>query len=155
MQELHIRQYTSSDKDAVFQLHVRALENEDARMYRGEWEKDFDDIEGVYIKNRGEFLVGEIDGKIVAIGGLRQFSEDTGELRRMRIDPAFQRKGYGQVMLDALEKKAKELGYRFIHLNTSEKQIAAQKFYQKNGYKEIKREKEGWVVDNIIYQKEI
>lgn len=124
-------------------------------MYTGKWEKDFENIEGVYLNNGGEFLVGTIDNRIIAMGGLRKMTKDIVELRRMRVDPAFQRKGYGQMILDALEKGAKELGYKVIQLNTSLKQVPAQKIYEKNGYIEIKREKEGWVVDNIIYQKAI
>jgi len=155
MSKLVIRRYRPSDKEEVFQLHVRALKNEDAHIYTGEWEKDFEDVEGVYVNNRGEFLVGTIDNKIIAMGGLRKMTEDIVELRRMRVDPAFQRKGYGQMILDALEKRAKELGYKVIQLNTSLKQIPAQKIYEKNGYVEIKREKEGWIVDNIIYWKAI
>lgn len=152
---LIIRQYQLSDKEEVFQLHVRALKNEYAYLYTGSWEKDFEDIEGIYLNNRGEFLVGTIDNKIVAMGGLRKMTEDIVELRRMRVDPDFQRKGYGQIILDALEKRAKELGYKVIQLNTSVKQIPAQKFYIKNGYTEVRREKEGWIIELIFYRKEI
>ena len=155
MISLTIRQYKATDKKAVFDLHVRALEDIGAHIYTGKWEKDFDDIEGIYLNNRGEFLVGAIGEKIVAEGGLRKMTDDIVEVRRMRIDPDFQRQGLGQMILDALEKRSKELGYKIIQLNTSAIQIPAQKFYEKNGYKEIGREKEGWVVDNIIYQKGI
>ncbi len=150
-----IRQYQPSDKDEIFNLHVRALKNEDAYMYTGKWEKDFDDIERIYLNNRGEFLVGLLDSKIIAMGGLRKMTDEIGEIRRMRVDPTYQRKGYGQMILDVLEKRAKELGYKTLQLNTSAKQVSAQRFYEKNGYREIKREKEGWIVDNIIYQKAI
>lgn len=155
MDTLVIRQYQYSDKKEIFNLHVRALKNENAYMYTGEWEKDFDDIKGIYLNNRGEFIVGTLNNKIIAMGALRKMTEDVVELRRMRIDPAFQRRGFGQMILDALEKRAKELGYKKIRLNTSLKQVPAQKFYEKNRYKEIRREKEGWIVDNIIYQKVI
>ena len=150
-----IRQYQSSDKAEVFDFHVRALKNEDAYIYTGKWEKDFDDIEGIYLRNLGEFLVGILDSKIIAMGGLRKMTDGIVELRRMRVDPDFQRKGFGQIVLDTLEKKAKELGYKVIQLNTSAKLVSARKFYEKNGYRETRREKEGWVVDNIIYQKVI
>lgn len=153
MTKLVIRQYQASDKEEVFSLHVRVLKNEGAYLYAGIWEKDFEDIEGIYINNRGEFLVGTINNQIIAMGGLRKKTEDMVELRRMRVDPMFQRIGFGQMILDALEKKAWELGYKVIQLNTSARQVSAQRFYEKNGYMEIKREKEGWIVDNIIYQK--
>ncbi len=155
MDTLVIRQYKHSDKKEIFELHVRALKNEDAYMYTGAWEKDFEDIEGIYLKNRGEFIVGTVGDKIIAMGGLRKMTENIVELRRMRVDPIFQRKGYGQAIINVLEKRAKEFGYTVIRLNTSAKQVAAQKFYKKNGYMEMRREKEGWKVDNIIYQKKI
>jgi ribosomal protein S18 acetylase RimI-like enzyme len=150
-----IRQYKSIDKKEVFDLHVKALKHANAYMYCGKWDEDFNDNEGIYLHNSGDFLVGLLNNKIIAMGALRKMTDDIVELRRMRVDPAHQRKGYGQKMLDVLEKRAKELGYKIIQLNTSEKQVPAQKLYEKNGYKEISREKEGWIVDNIIYQKNI
>lgn len=155
MAKLVIRQYELSDKKAVFKLHVRALKNEDAYLYAGKWEDDFENIEGIYLNNRGEFLVGLINNKIVAMGGLRKKTEDIVELRRMRVDPAFQRKGFGQMILDVLEKRAKELGYKTVELDTSIKQVPAQKFYERNGYKLVRIEKEGWVVEALFYQKQI
>lgn len=124
-------------------------------MYTGIWEKDFKDIEGIYLNNRGEFLVGMKDNRIVAMGGLRKTTEDIVELRRMRVDPAFQRMGFGQIILNVLEKKARELGYKVIELQTTIKQVSAQKFYIKNGYTEVRREKEGWIIEAIFYRKEL
>lgn len=155
MTRLVIRQYQPSDKEEVFNLHVRALKNENAYLYTGVWEKDFDDIEGIYLNNRGEFLVGMKDNRIVAMGGLRKTTEDIVELRRMRVDPAFQRMGFGQMILNVLEKKARELRYKAIELQTTIKQVSAQKFYIKNGYTEVRREKEGWVIEAIFYRKEL
>lgn len=155
MTKLVIRQYQPSDKEEVFNLHVRALKNENAYLYTGVWEKDFKDIEGIYLNNRGEFLVGMKDNRIVAMGGLRKTTEDIVELRRMRVDPAFQRMGFGQMILNVLEKKARELRYKVIELQTTIKQVSAQKFYIKNGYTEVRREKEGWVIEAIFYRKEL
>ena len=36
----------------------------------------------------------------------------------MRVHPEFQRRGFGQRILEALEKRAKELGYKEIQLDT-------------------------------------
>lgn len=63
--------------------------------------------------------------------------------KRMRVVPNFQRRGFGQAILAALETKARDMGYRTLHLDTSVKQPAAQQFYAKNGYAETGREKRG------------
>lgn len=52
MSKLIIRQYRPSDKDDVFDLHVRALKNDGVYIYTGIWEKDFDNIEGIFYRKK-------------------------------------------------------------------------------------------------------
>ncbi len=55
----------------------------------------------------------------------------------MRVHPDFQRRGFGQMIIEALETQAAVLGYSVLHLDTSTVQIAAQHLYRKNGYKQL------------------
>lgn len=57
-------------------------------------------------------------------------------------------------MMFELEKKAKELGYKKIILDTSDKQVVAQKLYEKYGYVETKREQTPKFV-MMYYEKQI
>ena len=57
----------------------------------------------------------------------------------MRVLPDFQRRGFGQIMLNKLEEKAFQLGYKELCLDTTTKQLPAKKFYEKNGYIEVGR----------------
>ncbi len=84
-------------------------------------------------------MVGEIDGKIIAMGGFRKKSSDTVEMKRMRVDPQFQRRGYGQLILNMLEQRAREMGYKKMILDTTIRSKAAVSLYIKNGYKETGR----------------
>lgn len=137
--ELHIRKYTASDREAVFTLHKLSLQAANAWLTdRRTWDKDLEDIEGTYLKH-GDFLLGEIDGRIVAMGAIRKISDKTCELKRMRVDPEFQRSGYGQMMLKSLETRARELGYDKMILDTTTRLPGARPFYLKNGYHEIGR----------------
>ncbi|MBI2646944.1 GNAT family N-acetyltransferase [Candidatus Woesearchaeota archaeon] len=56
----------------------------------------------------------------------------------MRVHPNHQGKGFGQKILDYLEKKALELGYTRIRFYTLYSQKVAQKFYENNNYKKYK-----------------
>jgi N-acetylglutamate synthase-like GNAT family acetyltransferase len=152
---MEIRQYQSSDNSQVWELHELALKATDAFYTTGNWDDDLKNIEGVYINNRGEFLVGVKDNKIIAMGALKKISDTVVELKRMRVHPELQRHGYGQQIYEALEKRAKELGYKTIQLDTSVKQVSAQHFYLKNDYKEIKRVTEEYPLETIFYQKTI
>jgi hypothetical protein len=65
---LHIRHYEPGDKRAVRRLHDEALNEVGAHLGAGPWDDDLDDIEGVYLESGGEFLVGELEGEVVAMG---------------------------------------------------------------------------------------
>jgi GNAT superfamily N-acetyltransferase len=136
---LHVRRYEPGDKDAVRRLHDDALNEVGAHLGSGPWDEDLDEIEDVYLDSGGEFLVGIVDGEVVAMGALRRTSPDTAEVKRMRVKPGLQGRGYGQALLDALHRRASELGYSKLHLDTTVQQRVAQHFYIKNGYREVRR----------------
>jgi len=137
---LEIRRYESSDYDEVWNQHVSGLQNVGAYLGNGPWDNDLYNIEDAYLHNRGEFLIGIYEGRIVAMGALRKTSEELAEIKRMRVHTDFQGRGFGQIILDELETRTLALGYTKLHLDTSVVQIAAQKLYMKNGFKETGRE---------------
>jgi GNAT superfamily N-acetyltransferase len=120
-------------------LHDDALNEVGAHLGTGPWDDDLDDIEGVYLGSGGEFLVGILEGEIVAMGAIRQVSPDAAEVKRMRVRPGLQGRGYGQAMLDALHRRAADLGYTTLHLDTTVQQRVARRLYLKNGYREVGR----------------
>jgi len=121
-------------------LHVHAIQQTGAYLGRGPWDDDVYAIEEVYLKNRGEFLIGECDGLFVAMGALKRTSPERAEIKRMRVHPDYQGRGYGQLILDELEARARALGYQILHLDTSILQIPAQRLYEKNGFREVGRD---------------
>jgi GNAT superfamily N-acetyltransferase len=151
---LRIRRYEPGDKRAVRRLHDDALNEVGAHLGSGAWDDDLDEIESVYLDQGGEFLVGVLDGEIVAMGALMRISPERTELKRMRVKPGLQGRGYGQVMLDALHRRATELGYSTLRLDTTVQQRAAQRLYLKNGYSEVGRGVVG-PFDCIFYEREI
>jgi ribosomal protein S18 acetylase RimI-like enzyme len=130
---LEIRRYQDADNLAVWELHHRALEATGA-YFPGKWNDDLDDIQNHYLNNGGEFIVGILDCKIVCMGAFRRKSATLAEIKRMRVLPEYQRRGFGQIILNQLQAKAIQLGYRELCLDTTTLQIAAQKMYQKNGF---------------------
>jgi ribosomal protein S18 acetylase RimI-like enzyme len=135
---LTLRRYQSSDQPAVWALHNLALAKTGAHGGNGPWDDDLASIEGVYFRG-GEFVVGVVDGKIVAMGALRRTSAERAEVKRMRVHPDYQGRGFGQQLLTYLEQQARALGFYVLHLDTSDRQPAAQKLYAKNGYQEVGR----------------
>lgn len=147
-----LRRYTPADQEAVEYLHVSAIQQTGAYLGRGPWDDDVYAIEDVYLKNQGEFLIGECDGLFVAMGALKRTNSQRAEIKRMRVHPDYQGRGCGQRILDALEVRARALGYQTLHLDTSTLQIAAQKLYEKNGFREVGRDTYGQEIGKDTYQ---
>ena len=104
-----------------------------------DWDSDLDDIETVYLRTGGEFLVGEINDVIVAMGGVRLNDDGSATLKRMRVHPRFQRRGHGRELLRRLEGAARQRGVQRIVLDTLPVQSAALALYLSNGYVETHR----------------
>ena len=70
----------------------------------------------------------------------------------MRVHPACQRQGLGQAIMNALEKRALEMGYSKLCLDTTTKQIPAQRLAEKNGFEKIGTRKVR-SLELILYEK--
>ncbi|GLX00875.1 GNAT family N-acetyltransferase [Microtetraspora sp. NBRC 16547] len=150
-ERLRIRRYRWSDLDEVWALHQIGLAQVGLMPGDGVYyDDDFPRIHSVYIADRGDFLVGEESGgRIVAMGGLRRIDDETAEMCRLRVHPEFQRRGYGAMILERLEERARELGYRVLRGDTTLQQGAAVELYRKYGWREIRREVRGGSV--VLY----
>lgn len=138
-QPLTIRRYRPGDREVVWNLHNDALNDVGAHLGNGPWDEDLDAIEAVYLRDGGEFLVGILEEEVVAMGALRRDPDGLAWITRMRVSPDLQGRGIGQTLLDGLHRRAAELGYETLHLDTTVGQTAAQRLYEKNGYRETGR----------------
>ncbi|PIT84426.1 hypothetical protein COU37_03475 [Candidatus Micrarchaeota archaeon CG10_big_fil_rev_8_21_14_0_10_45_29] len=152
LEGIKIRRYEKNDSLAVLRLENECMKPEEVEIRAAQPKNPLKDIEGDFLAN-GEFLVASKGGKIIAIGAMRRQGE-AAEIAKIRVHPDFRRKSIGQEMLLRLEKKAAEIGCKKIILDTAIGHLAAQKMYDKNGYKEYGRgESEGFYC--ILYEKSI
>jgi len=77
------------------------------------------------------------DGDAVACGAIRQYSNDTMEIKRMFVDPRYRGQGIGKIVLNSLERWATELGYSYCILESGNKQPEALALYERVGYARI------------------
>lgn len=134
---LEVRRFQDADAGAVWELHRSA--RDDGQRSNGPWDEDLRSIRAFYIDDGGEFLVGELEGRLVAMGALRHVTGQVAELKRIGVHPAFQRRGFGRLLVERLEERARELGYRKLRLDTAVKQNAAQGLFLAEGYREVGR----------------
>jgi len=102
---------------------------------------DLADVRGCFLEVGGDFLIVERGGHLVGMGGIRPRDDrETAEVLRVRVHPAFRRRGVGRALMSALEQRAARLGMRRMHLDTATNQPEAMAFYQGLGYQETGRE---------------
>ncbi|GIM95464.1 GNAT family N-acetyltransferase [Paractinoplanes toevensis] len=117
---------------------------------------DLADIEGTFLATGGEFLVVELDGHVVGMGGYRPDAGERAEVLRVRVHPATRRRGIGRALMAELERRATADGLRSMHLDTATNQPAAMAFYQDLGYREVGREHQpGWTWTLVYYVKSL
>lgn len=94
---------------------------------------------------RSVFLVARVDGVLAGCGALRPCEHapanerDIGEVKRMFVDPTFRGQGVGVAILDALEKRARDVGFKRVWLETGTMQPEALGLYRRAGYREIEK----------------
>lgn len=86
----------------------------------------------------GSFFVAWEDGEPVGCGALRRYDDDgTGEVKRMYVVPAARGRGISRIVLEAIELRARTLGYARLVLETGTEQPEAIGLYRSHGYDSI------------------
>jgi len=86
---------------------------------------------------RGIYLVGYLDDNPVACGAIRPLDLTTAEVRRMYVARSARRRGFARAILRELEAAAARFGYRFMRLETGNRQLSAMAFYELYGFRRI------------------
>jgi len=86
---------------------------------------------------RAAFLVAWLDGMPVGCGAITTMNESTALVKRVFVRAGFRGNGFGRRIMGTLEKKADELGYSALFLETADKQLEAVSMYISLGYERV------------------
>ena len=149
---MRLIRYQPEHQKPMLALHRSAVEEFTLGMSQQQDEADLVAIDEVYLHSRGEFLLGFIGERLVAMGGFKRLSDVVAELRRMRIARDLQGQGYGTLMLRELERRAFQSGVRTLCLDTARRRPLTLEFYRKHGYQETGRSFYG-TVETVQFSK--
>lgn len=123
------------------------------RILREPWNQSFESAsDGNELQTYNALLRNDA-GLIIACGRLQKNSENTGQIRYMAVDNSFQGKGYGQLVLQALENKAIETGLKEIELQARENALP---FYSKNNYSLVEKSFVLWgIIPHYLMRKKL
>jgi putative acetyltransferase len=85
----------------------------------------------------GTFILAEVKGKIAGCVGIRRYSDEFCEMKRMYVRPEFRGLGIGQLMCSYVIERSKDLGYPKIYLDTNAEMRSAVNLYINAGFKSI------------------
>jgi len=80
--------------------------------------------------------------KVIGTVAIRDMGGDTAKLNRMFVLSNYHGKDVGQTLLDHAIAFAKKQGYKEVILNTHLLMKRAHHFYEKNGFKKVKKEQD-------------
>ncbi len=102
-----------------------------------DFETELSSLPGKYSMPGGRLLLALYNNQPAGCVALRKIDTGSCEMKRMYVYPEFQGKGIGYALAKAIIDEAKEIGYSYMKLDTSCRQIEAQKLYQRLGFKNI------------------
>ncbi len=139
---MELQTYSPVYRDELVNLILTIQKTEFEIPITLEQQPDLNDIPNFYQSNNGNFWVALAGNKVVGTIALLDIGNGQGALRKMFVDAAYRGKefGVGQKLLHQLLQWAMQKNFKEIFLGTTEKFLAAQRFYEKNGFIEIKKE---------------
>lgn len=133
---MNLRSARNEDRDLVIKLIFEILTEYGLKTDPEKTDSDLADIESNYINRNGIFdLLENENGEIIATVGLYNMDSATCELHKMYLLKSERGKGYGKLLLNHALKRARELGYKKIILETASALKEAISLYQYCGFK--------------------
>ncbi|MCB1416920.1 MAG: MarR family transcriptional regulator [Nitratireductor sp.] len=83
------------------------------------------------------FVIARFEGKAAGCGMVLELEPGIAEIKRVWIAPELRGTGVASRIMDQLEVRAREGGYRLVRLDTNGTLTEAQAMYRKRGYREI------------------
>ena len=119
------------------QLFIEYIQSLNFALTFQDVDRELAEISVEYNAPTGALLLAFDDKKAIACAGVRKIDGATSELKRMFVDPNYRGLQLGQQILQQALNEAKQLGYKFIRLDTVPHMRAAIKLYKAAGFYEI------------------
>lgn len=139
MSEIAIRSFRPGEEQGVIDVILPIQREEFGVAITAADQPDLAAIPDFYQSRKGGFWVAVKDGRVVGTIGLKDIGNDEAALRKMFVASEVRGKQFGVAagLLDVLMAHASDAALKTILLGTTDKFLAAHRFYEKNGFAEI------------------
>ena len=135
---LNLRKANKEDESKIMDLLESVLSDYGLKTNPYETDKDLINLENYYFSKSGWFAVIDKENEIIGSYGIFKINKKTCELRKMYLLNNYQGQGLGKLMMEDALKKARELGYSEIVLETNKLLDKAISLYGKYGFAQYK-----------------
>jgi|KBSSwiStaDraftv2_1062776.scaffolds.fasta_scaffold24866_6 N-acetylglutamate synthase-like GNAT family acetyltransferase len=134
--------YSAAMQSAVLELIVSIQREEFGFDIGVDDQPDLTTIPSFYQVGAGGFWVAQSNGEVVGTIGLRDIGNNQGALRKMFVKASHRGAQYAVAssLLQHLVRSAVSESTREIYLGTTERFVAAHRFYEKNGFSRVPAE---------------
>jgi N-acetylglutamate synthase-like GNAT family acetyltransferase len=142
MKKISINAHSANYQQEIIDLILSIQQVEFGIPITLESQPDLKNIPSFYQQDAGNFWIATIENKVAGTIALLDIGNSHGALRKMFVHKDYRGKEYGvgQTLLNTLLQWAGQNNFKEILLGTTEKFIAASRFYEKNGFTEIDKQ---------------
>ncbi len=102
-----------------------------------QFEEELATLKKMYAPPSGGIILCKDGNGYIGCVAIRKIDMDTAELKRMFVQPAYQHKGIGNILMTRSIELARQCGYKRIRLDTLDHMNPAISLYKKYGFTEI------------------
>jgi N-acetylglutamate synthase-like GNAT family acetyltransferase len=142
MDGISIKEYSPEYLDEIIELILSIQQAEFKIPITKEDQPDLSDIPNFYQSGTGNFWIALCNNQVIGTISLVDIGNHQGALRKMFVKAPYRGGGYqtASVLLQQLFVWSREHSIREIYLGTTEKFLAAHRFYEKNSFVQIPKE---------------
>ncbi|MDO9062839.1 MAG: GNAT family N-acetyltransferase [Bradyrhizobium sp.] len=139
MQKVSISTFSDPDQRGVLNVILPIQQGEFGIPVTEADQPDLADIAAFYQSGTGGFWVARAEDEVIGTVGLKDIGSGQAALRKMFVASPFRGREHGvaEKLLDALLAHARTRGVVEIFLGTTDKFLAAHRFYEKKGFEEL------------------
>ncbi|MCD5989555.1 GNAT family N-acetyltransferase [Pseudomonas sp. CDFA 553] len=139
---IELCRFESADQQGVIDVILPIQREEFGISLTAEDQPDLQAIPDFYQVGKGDFWVAKHQGQVIGTIGLKDIGARQTALRKMFVAAPFRGLEFGVAaqLLNTLLENAWQRGVQEIYLGTTDKFLAAHRFYEKHGFVDVAKE---------------
>lgn len=150
----HLEQFTALVKEYTGSILAQGDEVAEVLEHQ-HLDEELEDVERKYAPPSGRMYLAYCDGEPAECAALTRNDDSYCELKRLYVSPRFRNRHIARELMDHAEADAKEIGYKYMRLDTFPFMSGALHLYEKRGFKRIERYNENPASSAVFMEKRL